>query len=123
MLVMTEIDTYHNLPDDIAVLILSDPTHGDVEDFTAQEVNMLIHVGLAVFWEEGLSLDENINHIANEFDSIEPSTEENKAMARKLIKKYNDNIVISNIGRGDFDEVFQDASEQQPLIESEIKKL
>jgi hypothetical protein len=108
MLVRVEDDLVVELPDDIGVLILSDPSYGDtLSDMTPHEVNVLIHGILGAFYEDDISIEENIVAIRTMYSSIESASDENKATAMAAVKSYNLKVEYKNVGIFQADELFQ----------------
>jgi hypothetical protein len=103
----------HDLPDDIGVAILADPSHGDnVSDWTAQEVNVLLHGTLGILndvfgGDQAQSLEEYIQAIRAYFASAGTPSEEQIEQARRSIDLYKREIRAENVGMVEPDEMFQ----------------
>ena len=90
-----EIVTY---PDELGALILAEPIHGDVPDFSLDELNCILNCNLAMLYDEDITLAENIQK-ANEFYSTwGPPDAANLAKARTLVAQYVENIKVAELG-------------------------
>ncbi|WP_444939419.1 hypothetical protein [Microbulbifer sp. JMSA002] len=120
MLIKADDDQYFVLPDDIAESIISDPTIDPamegVPDFTAQDVNILVHSSLGYMMDDKLSLEENFQMIREDFSGRRQASEENRLKARQLIEKYNNEITINQIGVCNVEDVIQTKEEQEAIL-------
>lgn len=115
MLIRIDADSLREFPDEIAILILADPSMGDEKpDFTAQEVNVLVHGIVGTFYDHSLSFEENVEKVRERFSIIDKPTDENYSIACEAIKSYKDEISEDEIGMVDSDEVFS-TSDTLPL--------
>ena len=116
MLIKANKDQYFVLPDDIAEMIIADPTADpsmeDVPDFSAQEINTLVHSSAGFMMDTNLTLEENFAMMRKDLKNRQQATEKNILKARTLIEKYNNEITINQIGVCDFDEIFQTEQDQ-----------
>lgn len=86
-------------PDIIGIWILADPTHGDCsETFSFEQVNGLLHAGISLLHDESLSIEQSSKEIIKEFIEIELPSNNNWAVATKLVEQYNQNVTEDNIG-------------------------
>ncbi|MFA0813395.1 hypothetical protein [Microbulbifer epialgicus] len=120
MLIKADDDQYFVLPDDIAESIISDPTIDptmeDVPDFTAQEVNTVVHVSVGFMMDSKLTLEENFQMMREDFAGRRQASEENRLKARQLIEKYNNEITINEIGVCNIEDVIQTKEEQEAIL-------
>jgi hypothetical protein len=68
MLIRFGNDELVEYPDELGVLVLAEPSHGDVPDFSPDELNCVLNCNLGVIYDESMTLDENIQK-AREFYS------------------------------------------------------
>lgn len=86
-------------PDVVGIWILADPSHGECsETFTFDQVNGLLHAGIALFYDDRLTIEENAKNIIKEFLEVELPTEENWSIATSLVESYNKKATDENIG-------------------------
>lgn len=86
-------------PDLVGIWILADPSHGECsETFSFEQINGLLHAGVALLYEEGISIEENAKNIIREFLSIELPSNKNWGIATKLVCMYNSQVTENNIG-------------------------
>ena len=96
------------LPEEVAELLLSDPSYDDdISDFTSDDVNILIHTLLSVYFEHEKTFEQTVVDIKNNFKDIGPISKEKLNTARVLIKKYNIEIPNEKIGMVDVEDMIQ----------------
>lgn len=103
MLIRIETGELKAFPEDLAALILADPSCGedDKPEFTADEVNALLHAILGTFARVEISFEENIERIRKRYESIKQPSEENLQLARVSIQTYVREIKGADIGMVD----------------------
>jgi hypothetical protein len=120
MLIRIDTGEFREFPDELAALILADPSCGDeYPDFSPNEVNILIHGVLGTYYEPSKSFEENITKVRKLYSSIGKPDDENYYIACKAISRYNQEIHENEIGLVDKDELFSN-SDTYPL--TQIKK-
>lgn len=88
-----------DIPDELAIAILADPSSDeDISEYTSHWVNVIIHGVLGTLFDEETSFE---NNVANSLRELETPSEENKLQAIKLIRSYNIDIKDSDIGMFD----------------------
>ncbi len=100
---------YHNnelveYPDDLIVLMLASPLHGDLDDesdWSIKELNCLIHAMLGTGCDETLSLEQNIEKIRTIYERFGQPTAANLARAQALVQFYNETLSADEIGYSD----------------------
>lgn len=113
-------DHIQEFPDDVAALIIADPSYGDeIIDLNASEVNVLIHGVLASIYNPTLSFEENINNIKTRYMDTAKPNKEALNVALGLIEKYKIEIEDDDIGQVGFDDMYQELKPDQ--ISSEKK--
>jgi len=96
------------LPEEVAELLLSDPSYNDdISDFTSDDVNVLIHTLVSVYYEDEKTFEETVIEIKNNFRGIGPVPKEKLTTAKALIKKYNIEILNEKIGIVDVEDMIQ----------------
>ena len=85
-------------PDEVGALALADPSQGDVPDFSLEDLNLLISGGLGVFYDEELSLEENIVWAKAHYTKWGKPTALNMEKALALIKFYKENLAPADVG-------------------------
>lgn len=99
MLIRIFDDAIVDFPDDLAALILADPSFDDdFPEFSIVEVNAIIHGTLGAFFKQHFSLNENIERVRDRYASIASPNAVNLAAALASIRNYNSNIEIEEIG-------------------------
>ncbi|WP_299948051.1 hypothetical protein [uncultured Microbulbifer sp.] len=103
MLIRIETGELKEFPEDLAALILADPSCGedDKPEFTAEEVNALLHAILGTFARDEISFEENIEKIRERYESIGRPCEENLRIAQESIQAYVREIKGDDIGMVD----------------------
>ena len=100
MLIRLENDELIEYPDEVGALALADPSHGDVEDMPLDELNLVVNGLLAMFYEEELSLEQNIAEARDHYTKWGTPSESNMAKALAQIKFYNENVAPAEVGYG-----------------------
>ncbi len=100
MLIRLENDDLIEYPDEVGALALADRSKGDVLDFSKDELNLMVNALLAMFYEEELTLEENIEWARKHYTKWGLPTDSNMAKAHALIKFYNENVAPADIGYG-----------------------
>ncbi len=90
-------------PDEVGALALADPSQGDVPDFSLEDLNLLISGGLGVFYDEALSLEENIAWAKAHYTKWGKPTASNMAKALAQIKFYKENVSPADVGYVDLE--------------------
>lgn len=104
-----------DLPDDVAALIIADPSYNDeIPDLSTQEVNVLVHGVLSSIYDPALSFEENTREIKHRYISEARPNKYRLNKALGLIETYNKNINEEDIGSVEFSDMFQTITE--PLI-------
>ena len=88
-------------PDDVVALMLADPTYGDTPDLSVEEANCLIHAMIGTFFNEELTLEQNIQKIRDIYASLASPSASNLEKAHAQIKHYTENIALADIGYSD----------------------
>ena len=82
MLIRLNNDILNEIPDEIGILILADPSYGNaIPDLTPQDVNVLIHGILGALFDSSVSLDENMEKIVELYSEIPEPSESNQKIA------------------------------------------
>jgi len=85
-----------DIPNELAVAVLADPTSKeDLPEYNSHWVNVLIHGVLSTLFDEEKTFEENVNNAIQEFQE---APQERKNQAMKLIKMYNIEIEDKDIG-------------------------
>lgn len=102
------IRSHHNelleYPDDLVTMMLASPFHGDLDDesdWSIQEINCLIHAMLGTSFDETLTLEQNIEKIRHVYAPFGEPTAANLQRAQALVRLYNENITVNEIGYSD----------------------
>lgn len=90
-------------PDELGAFALADPSQGDVPDFSLDEVNLLLNIIVASLFDEGNSLEENIEHARKQLSIWGTPDPANMEKALAQIKHYNENMAVKDIGYSDRD--------------------
>jgi hypothetical protein len=101
MLIRLANDDLLEYPDDLGALVLADPTQGDVPDFSLEELNCLISGALGMLFDEGLTLEQNIEQAREHYTRWGSPSAANMEKARAQIKNYKENIAEKDIGYSD----------------------
>lgn len=88
-------------PDDVVALMLADPTYGDTPDLSVDEANCLIHAMIGTFFNEELTLEQNIQKIRDIYASLASPSASNLEKAHAQIRRYTENIALADIGHSD----------------------
>lgn len=98
MLIRLANDDLVEYPDELGALVLAEPIHGDVPDFSLEELNCVINCNLGMIFDDELTLEQNIDK-AREFYSMwgQPDAA-NLEKALALVKQYTENIALKDIG-------------------------
>lgn len=97
MLILVD-DTLHDCPDDLAALILVDPSCGDdLPDFSIEEVNAIVHGVLGTFHDENLSWEANIEKMREHYATVPHPAPADLAAALKMVENYNQNIKLKDV--------------------------
>lgn len=108
MLVRLPDDSIRDMPEDIAALLLSDPSHDDdISDFTGHDVNVVIHGVLASYLDADKTFEETLENIRERFRKITPASQEKVRVALDLIRRYNNEIKHHEIGMVSADDMIQ----------------
>lgn len=85
-----------DIPDELAIAILADPTATeDISEYTSHWVNVIIHGVLGTIFDESKSFEENIKCAIDDF---QPASRERQEQALQLIKTYNIEVKDDDIG-------------------------
>ena len=103
MLIRLANDDVVEYPDELGILVLADPSCGDVPDFSLEELNCVISGSLGVLYDESLSLDQNIAEARVECTKWGSPTPANLEKARVLIEYYNKNVARKDVGISDIE--------------------
>lgn len=103
MLVRLDNNELVEYPDELGALLLEDPSEGDVPDFSLEELNCLISGGFAAIYDEGLTLEENIEYAIEHYTRWGKPTAHNLEKARAQIKYYKENIAPADVVSMDFE--------------------
>jgi hypothetical protein len=87
-------------PDEVGALALADPSEGDVPDFSLVELNLTINGLLAMFYDEELTIEENIAWARTHYTRWGTPTAVNMEKARSLIEVYKESVAQADIGYG-----------------------
>lgn len=87
------------IPDEVAVRVLADPTCDDKDllKLNTHWVNVIVHGTLGTIFEPGKSFEENIKYAMDEFLPWEPRPKAREDAIR-LIKQYHIEIKDEDIG-------------------------
>jgi hypothetical protein len=88
-------------PDELGALALANPRHGDVADFSLDEVNLLLNMMLASIFDENITLEQNIEKAKKHCSAWGNPDAANLEKALALIKHYNANMALKDIGYSD----------------------
>ncbi len=103
MLIRLANDDLVEYPDELGALALANPRHGDVSDFSLEEVNLLLNIMLASIFDENISLEQNIEKAKRHCTMWGTPDAANLEKALALIKLYNANMALKDIGYSDMD--------------------
>lgn len=107
-------------PDDLAVMILADPTQGDpLPNMDCYEVGMLVHYVAGLFHKEHLSYEENLEHLKVILEKNGPISDVNRQIALDAIALYELEVTEETMGLVDPDDVLQFSNK----IENPFEKL
>ena len=85
-----------DIPDELAIAILADPTSKeDISEYTSHWVNVIVHGVLGTIFDEDKSFEGNVSDAIREFGQ---ASEERRGQALELIKAYNIEVEDSDIG-------------------------
>lgn len=104
MLIRSDDNTLVEYPDELVAMMLASPFHGELgeaDEWSIDELNCLIHGMLGTFFDESLSLAQNIAKIEESYAQLGSPSESNLAKARALVKFYNENLSEAEIGIAD----------------------
>jgi hypothetical protein len=114
MLIRIHTNEIVDFPDELAALVLADPSSGDDSpEFTPDEVNVLIHGILGTFYDLSMSYSDNVNKISERYNSIPAPNDLNYSLALESIHSYNKEIEQSNIGLVEKDLLFTSTDTQR----------
>ena len=89
-------DNLRDIPNELAIALLADPTSkDDISEYTSHWVNVIIHGVLGTMFDEDKSLEENVSDAIKKFQR---APEERRSQAMALINAYNIEIEDSDIG-------------------------
>ncbi|PCJ11801.1 MAG: hypothetical protein COB04_18595 [Gammaproteobacteria bacterium] len=89
-------DNLRDIPDELAIAILADPTsEEDISEYTSHWVNVIVHGVLGTMFDEDKNFEENVSDIISKFPQ---APESRKAQALELIKAYNIEVEDCDIG-------------------------
>ncbi|WP_338847746.1 hypothetical protein V8J88_03250 [Massilia sp. W12] len=100
MLIRLANDALVEYPDELGILVLADPSQGDVPDFTLEELNCLISGALGMLYDESATLQQNIHAAQIHFSKWGIASPANLEKARTLLEVYKQ-IAPQNIGYSD----------------------
>ncbi len=104
MLIRSHNNELLEYPDDLVAMMLASPFHGDLDDesdWSMQEINCLIHAMLGAAFDETLTLEQNIEKIRNLYAPFGEPTAANLKRAQALVRFYNENLTVDEIGYSD----------------------
>ena len=104
MLIRSHINELLEYPDDLVAMMLASPFHGDLDDesdWSIQEINCLIHAMLGAAFDETLTLEQNIEKIRHVYAPFGEPPAANLKRAQALVRLYNENLPVEEIGRVD----------------------
>jgi hypothetical protein len=87
-------------PDEVGALALADPSEGDVPEYSLDELNLTINGLLAIFYDEALTLEENIEWARGHYTKWGTPTAINLEKAHALITLYKESVAPADIGYG-----------------------
>jgi len=89
-------DKLRNIPNELAIALLADPTSkDDISEYTSHWVNVIIHGVLGAMFDENKGFEENISDAIKKFQH---APKERRSQALALINAYNIEIKESDIG-------------------------
>ncbi len=107
MLIKIYNDELVEFPDELAALTLIDIGFDhDTPNYSLEEVNAVVHGVLGTFFEEGLTLEQNIAEVKDIYAAQRPPSAANLEKALALIRHYNENIAVEDIAWVSADLVF-----------------
>lgn len=107
MLIRIGENLFREFPEDLAALILSDPSSSDVDQsFSADDVNVLIHGIFGTHYDFSISYDENLNKVREIYQAMGQPDREAYVAAEAGIRLYNQNIDKEQIGLVDSEYLF-----------------
>lgn len=107
MLIRVNDNTLREFPDELAAIILTDPSCADNSlTFTAHEVNVLIHGIFGTYYDPSISYEKNIDKVRKIYLKLEKPTEEAYLLALEAIASYNHQINQDQIGLVNKEELF-----------------
>ena len=107
MLIRVDDNTFREFPDELAALILSNPCDEDgLQEFTASEVNVLIHGIFGTYYDSSQSYEKNIDRVKEIYLKLGRPTEEGYRLACEAVNSYNREITQNEIGLVDHEELF-----------------
>lgn len=104
MLVRLDNNELVEYPDEVGALLLADPAHGDVPDYSLEEINCLISGGFAALYDVALTLEQNIEQAKEHYTMWGNPTTSNMEKALAQIKYYKENVAPSDVVAMDFEQ-------------------
>ncbi|WP_444956964.1 hypothetical protein [Microbulbifer sp. ZKSA002] len=100
MLIRIETGELIEIPEELGALVLIDPfsSSSGQPEFSAEEVNALVHSILGTYFDSELSREENINKVKEIYAQFEPPSAEALSIARKSIEAYVKEIESAQVG-------------------------
>ncbi len=119
MLIRIFDDAIVEFPDDLAALILADPSYGDdFPEFSIDEVNAIIHGTLGAFFDQDFTLEKNIKKVRDRYASLESPSISNLDAALASIRNYSQNIDVNDIGLVDKNLLFSSENTGRKSIDN-----
>lgn len=88
--------TLKEIPDELVVLILADPTaEEDISEYDSHWVNVIVHGVLGPVFDDSKTFEDNVKYAMTRF---EEATGARKKQALELIRKYNIEVKDDDIG-------------------------
>lgn len=108
MLIRLDEGTLREFPDDLAALILADPSCGDdVAEFSVDDVNLLVHAVFGTLYDSTMSYEDNLRKARNACHMLGAPSEKTYQAALAAVRLYNQHIASDKIGAVSHEEASQ----------------
>ena len=102
MLIRIDDDILREFPDDLAALIVADPTSTEkILEFSTYDINVLVHGIFGAFYDKSLSYEQNIEKMREKYSKYGQPDEDVYLAACKAVKAYITEVKNEDIGVAD----------------------